>query len=99
MLLVDLRFGLVLSAQKDAQSPSHDLEDMQSLIYLTEEADAQLRSGNLGMALKKYDAIHKIFDAFEDDQFDFHGYSVRKFTVNIYMKSVMKSVSWLDVSF
>ena len=56
------------------------------MIYLTEEADAQLRSGNLAMALKKYDAIHRIFDVFEDDQFDFHGYSVRKFTINIYLK-------------
>ncbi|PIL27725.1 hypothetical protein GSI_10878 [Ganoderma sinense ZZ0214-1] len=91
-----LRAGLVegavelfgLFTKKDAQSPSHDLEDMQSLIYLTEEADAQLRNGNLAMALKKYDAIHKIFDVFEDDQFDFHGYSVRKFTVNIYMNLI-----------
>ena len=81
---------MVTLAQKDAQSPSHDLEDMQSFVYLTEEADAQLRNGNLAMALKKYDAIHKIFDVFEDDQFDFHGYSVRKFTLNIYMKSVVE---------
>ena len=28
----------------------------------------------------------QIFDVFEDDQFDFHGYSVRKFTINIYLK-------------
>ena len=57
---------------------------MQSLIYLTEEADAQLRSGNLAMALKKYDAIHRIFDVFEDDQFDFHGYSVRRGVLSVY---------------
>ena len=59
---------------------------MQSLVYLTEEADAHLRNGNLAMALKKYDVIFKVFDLFEDDQFDFHGYSVRKFTINIYLK-------------
>ncbi|TFK86666.1 N-terminal acetyltransferase A, auxiliary subunit [Polyporus arcularius HHB13444] len=76
-------FGLF--TKKDAPSPSQDLEDMQSLIYLTEEADAHLRNGDLAMALKKYDAIHKIFDVYEDDQFDFHGYSVRKFTINIYL--------------
>ncbi|TBU45151.1 N-terminal acetyltransferase A, auxiliary subunit [Dichomitus squalens] len=91
-----LRAGLIdeavevfgLFTKKDAPSPSQDLEDMQSLIYLTEEADAQLRNGNLAMALKKYDAIHRIFDVFEDDQFDFHGYSVRKFTINIYLNLI-----------
>lgn len=83
---------------------------MQSLVYLTEEADAHLRNGDLAMALKKYDAIHKvrtpglssvlvhcsyldvvsqIFDVYEDDQFDFHGYSVRNFTINIYLKCVL----------
>ncbi|KAI0371305.1 NMDA receptor-regulated protein 1a [Pilatotrama ljubarskyi] len=88
-----LRAGLVeeavevfgLFTKKDAPSPAQDLEDMQSLLYLTEEADAQLRNGNFAMALKKYAAIQKVFDDFEDDQFDFHGYSVRKFTINIYL--------------
>ncbi|CDO77958.1 hypothetical protein BN946_scf184971.g8 [Trametes cinnabarina] len=88
-----LRAGLVdeavevfgLFTKKDAPSPAQDLEDMQSLLYLTEEGDAQLRLGNLAMALKRYVAIEKIFDDFEDDQFDFHGYSVRKFTINIYL--------------
>ncbi|KAI8986666.1 NMDA receptor-regulated protein 1a [Trametes punicea] len=88
-----LRAGLIdeavevfgLFTKKDAASPAQDLEDMQSLLYLTEEADAQLRLGNYAMALKKYVGIAKIFDDFEDDQFDFHGYSVRKFTINIYL--------------
>ncbi|OSD08807.1 NMDA receptor-regulated protein 1a [Trametes coccinea BRFM310] len=91
-----LRAGLIdeavevfgLFTKKDAPSPAQDLEDMQSLLYLTEEADAQLRLGNLAMALKKYVAIQKIFDDFEDDQFDFHGYSVRKFTINIYLNTL-----------
>ncbi|RPD56962.1 NMDA receptor-regulated protein 1a [Lentinus tigrinus ALCF2SS1-7] len=91
-----LRAGLIeeavevfgLFTKKDAPSPSQDLEDMQSLGYLTEEADAHLRNGNLAMALKKYDAIFKVFDIFEDDQFDFHGYSVRKFTINIYLNLI-----------
>jgi peptide alpha-N-acetyltransferase len=32
---------------------------------------------------------NKVFDDFEDDQYDFHGYSLRKFTVNIYLKFVL----------
>ncbi|KAI0938433.1 hypothetical protein AcW1_001835 [Taiwanofungus camphoratus] len=76
---------LGLFTKKDASSPGADLEDMQSLLYLTEEADAQLRKGNLGLALKRYTAVQKVFDELEDDQFDFHGYSLRKFTINVYL--------------
>ncbi|EEB99330.1 hypothetical protein MPER_01010, partial [Moniliophthora perniciosa FA553] len=76
-------FGLF--TKKDAQSPGADLEDMQSLLYLSEEADARYRSGKLHLALKKYVAVHKIFSEFEDDQYDFHGYSLRKFNINIYL--------------
>ncbi|KAJ6486930.1 NMDA receptor-regulated protein 1-domain-containing protein [Mycena sanguinolenta] len=88
-----LRAGMVeeanallgLFTKKDAVSPGADLEDMQSLLYLVEEADAHNRNGHFGPALKKYMAVNKVFDDFEDDQYDFHGYSLRKFTVNIYM--------------
>ncbi|KAJ7512093.1 NMDA receptor-regulated protein 1-domain-containing protein [Mycena galericulata] len=76
-------FGLF--TKKDAASPGADLEDMQSLLYLVEEADAHNRNGNFGPALKKYMAVSKVFDEIEDDQYDFHGYSLRKFTINIYL--------------
>ncbi|KAI0727501.1 NMDA receptor-regulated protein 1-domain-containing protein [Fomitopsis betulina] len=95
-----LRAGLVdeasdilgLFTKKDAASPGADLEDMQSLLYLTEEADAYHRKGNLGAALKKYSAIQKVFNEFEDDQFDFHGYSLRRYTLNVYLDMI----SWED---
>lgn len=77
-----------MRAQKDAATPGADLEDMQSLLYLVEEADAHKRNGDLGPALKKYMAVNKVFDDFEDDQYDFHGYSLRKFTISIYLKFV-----------
>ncbi|KAJ7135988.1 NMDA receptor-regulated protein 1-domain-containing protein [Mycena epipterygia] len=88
-----LRAGMVeeasallgLFTKKDAASPGADLEDMQSLFYLVEEADAHNRNGNFGPALKKYMAVNKVFDEVEDDQYDFHGYSLRKFTINIYL--------------
>ena len=34
----------------------------------------------------KAEALIQTFNEFEDDQYDFHGYSLRKFTINIYMK-------------
>ncbi|KAJ7857249.1 NMDA receptor-regulated protein 1-domain-containing protein [Mycena olivaceomarginata] len=88
-----LRAGMVeeasallgLFTKKDAATPGADLEDMQSLLYLVEEADAHKRNGDLGPALKKYMAVNKVFDDFEDDQYDFHGYSLRKFTISIYL--------------
>ncbi|KAF8886487.1 NMDA receptor-regulated protein 1-domain-containing protein [Infundibulicybe gibba] len=76
---------LGLFTKKDASSPGTDLEDMQSLLYLMEEANAHYRNGKLNLALKKYTAIHKIFNEIEDDQYDFHGYSMRRFTINIYL--------------
>ncbi|KAI0766255.1 NMDA receptor-regulated protein 1-domain-containing protein [Irpex lacteus] len=83
---------LGLFTKKDAPSPAADLEDMQSLLFLIEDADAYRRNGNLGLALKKYHAVQKVFDEVEDDQYDFHGYSLRKFTINIYLNMV----TWED---
>ncbi|TFL04261.1 NMDA receptor-regulated protein 1a [Pterulicium gracile] len=77
-----------LFTKKDAPSPASDLEDMQSSLFLLEEAAAHRRCGKLGPALKKYNAIAKVFNDIEDDQFDFHGYSIRKFTVNIYLNTI-----------
>ncbi|THH29718.1 hypothetical protein EUX98_g4478 [Antrodiella citrinella] len=76
-------FGLF--TKKDASSPGADLEDMQSLLYLTEDADSHRRNGAFGLALKKFHAIQKVFNEIEDDQYDFHGYSLRRFTLNIYL--------------
>ncbi|TFY68467.1 hypothetical protein EVG20_g3546 [Dentipellis fragilis] len=79
-------FGMF--TKKDAASPGADLEDMQSLLYLTEEGNAHRRNGKLNLALKKYHAIQKVFAEIEDDQFDFHGYSIRKFIINSYIDMV-----------
>ncbi|KAK2461025.1 hypothetical protein APHAL10511_006966 [Amanita phalloides] len=76
---------LRLFTKKDAVSTEADLEDMQSLLYLTELANAYYRIGKLNIALKKYTAIHKVFNEFDDDQYDFHGYNLRKFTINVYL--------------
>jgi peptide alpha-N-acetyltransferase len=33
----------------------------------------------------------QIFDEIEDDQYDFHGYNMRKSTINIYLKFVYRN--------
>ncbi|KAJ7599220.1 NMDA receptor-regulated protein 1-domain-containing protein [Mycena floridula] len=91
-LLEEVGVIIGLFTKKDAVSPSADLEDMQSLLYIMEEANAYNRQGKLNMALKKYVVIQQIFAEIEDDQFDFHGYSLRKFIISIYV-SLLK---WED---
>ncbi|KAJ3822659.1 NMDA receptor-regulated protein 1-domain-containing protein [Lentinula raphanica] len=84
--LIDEASALLgLFTKKDAPSPGADLEEMQSLFYLQEEGDAHRRAGKLNLALRKYTAVQRVFDDYEDDQYDFHGYSLRKSTINIYL--------------
>ena len=58
---------------------------MQCLWFLVENADMHAATGNLGMALKRYHQIQKVFADMDDDQFDFHGYCLRKFTIRAYL--------------
>lgn len=43
-----------------------------------EWAEAQIRAGKLGFAMKKALAVHTHFEDFVEDQFDFHTYCMRK---------------------
>ncbi|KAK7684976.1 hypothetical protein QCA50_011811 [Cerrena zonata] len=83
---------LGLFTKKDAPSPGADLEDMQSILFLTEDAACHRRNGNLGLALKRYHGLQKVFNEIEDDQYDFHGYSLRRFTINVYLSMI----PWAD---
>lgn len=69
-------FGLF--TRKGAATPGADLTEMQALHYLVEVGDAYRRIGKLNLALKKYYAVQKVFEAFREDQYDFHQYSIRK---------------------
>ncbi|CAE6534150.1 unnamed protein product [Rhizoctonia solani] len=79
---------LGLFTRKDALSPSADLTEMQSLVYLIQEGDANRRAGRLPMALKRYSAVTQIFDDIWDDQYDFHSYCIRRYTLNIYIDTI-----------
>lgn len=43
-----------------------------------EWAEAQIRAGKPGLAMKKAMAVHTHFEDFVEDQFDFHTYCMRK---------------------
>nr|QBH70105.1 putative N-terminal acetyltransferase [Ustilago esculenta] len=77
-----------LFTKPDAPSPTYDLNEMQALWYLAEEAEAFFRAGNLAMALKRLGQLDKTFQEFWDDQLDFHSYCVRKMTLRSYVNLV-----------
>ncbi|KZV98700.1 N-terminal acetyltransferase A, auxiliary subunit [Exidia glandulosa HHB12029] len=80
----DAENRLGMFTKKDAPSPGADLEDLQSTAYLLQAGAAFEREGKLGHALRKFIGIVKVFEDVEDDQYDFHGYVLRRFTVNVY---------------
>jgi N-alpha-acetyltransferase 15/16, NatA auxiliary subunit len=68
--------------------PLADLIDMQCVWYLTADGDAYLRRGKLSLALKRYKQIFDIFETWEEDQFDFHQFSIRKGPIRSYIDMI-----------
>ncbi|KAI3204323.1 uncharacterized protein N7518_010000 [Penicillium psychrosexuale] len=65
-----------------------DLHEMQCTWFLTEDAEAFLRQKKLGLALKRFHSVYGIFDTWQEDQFDFHGFSLRKGMIRAYVDMV-----------
>jgi len=68
--------------------PLSDLLDMQSVCYLTEDGEASVRNGLIGLALKRFHAVYNIFDVWQEDQFDFHSFSLRKGQIRAYVDMI-----------
>ncbi|KAH8912145.1 tetratricopeptide [Coniochaeta sp. PMI_546] len=68
--------------------PFADLLEMQCIWYLTEDGESHARQGNVGLALKRFHAIYNIFDVWQEDQFDFHTFSLRKGQVRAYVDMI-----------
>jgi peptide alpha-N-acetyltransferase len=71
-----------------AGGPLSDLIDMQSIWYLTEDGEASVRNGLIGLALKRFHAVYIIFDVWQEDQFDFHSFSLRKGQIRAYVDMI-----------
>ncbi|KAI1214261.1 N-terminal acetyltransferase A, auxiliary subunit [Annulohypoxylon truncatum] len=68
--------------------PLNDLLEMQSVWYLTEDGEAWVRNRNIGLALKRFHAVYNIFEVWQEDQFDFHSFSLRKGQIRAYVDMI-----------
>ena len=68
--------------------PLGELLDMQSMWFLAEDGEAHARRGNTGLALKRFHTIYNIFDIWQEDQFDFHSFSLRKGQIRAYVDMI-----------
>ena len=69
-----------------AGGPLGDLHDMQCIWFLTEDGQAYLRQRKIGMALKRFHSALNVFDIWQEDQFDFHNFSLRKGMIRAYIE-------------
>ena len=66
--------------------PLADLHDMQCMWFLTEDGQSYARQGKTGLALKRFTSVYNIFDVWQEDQFDFHSFSLRKGQIRAYVE-------------
>lgn len=80
-------FGLFTRADSP-NGPLSELIDMQCMWFLSEDGEAYVRRGDVGLALKRLHTIYNIFDVWQEDQFDFHSFSLRKGQLAAYMDMI-----------
>ncbi|KAK4560436.1 hypothetical protein LTR86_005632 [Recurvomyces mirabilis] len=68
--------------------PLGDLLDMQCVWFVTEDGESYLRQNDLALALKRFKSVYDIFIAWEEDQFDFHSFSLRKGMIRTYVDMI-----------
>eukprot|EP01100_Stratorugosa_tubuloviscum_P015637 TRINITY_DN911_c0_g1_i1.p1 TRINITY_DN911_c0_g1~~TRINITY_DN911_c0_g1_i1.p1 ORF type:complete len:874 (-),score=311.60 TRINITY_DN911_c0_g1_i1:80-2701(-) len=70
---------------KETGPTTNNLSDMQAMWYEQEKGESHLRNREYGRALKQFLSIEEHFLDFVEDQYDFHSYSTRKFTLRAYL--------------
>lgn len=78
----------LFTKQDTPGGPLDYLLDMQSVWFLSEDGEANVRLGNTGLALKRFNTIYNFFDIWQEDQFDFHSFSLRKGMIRAYVDMI-----------
>ena len=68
--------------------PLGDLHDMQCMWFIIEDGESYMRQKKIGLALKRFTAVYNIFEVWQEDQFDFHSFSLRKGQIRAYVDMV-----------
>ncbi|KAI1007380.1 N-alpha-acetyltransferase 15, NatA auxiliary subunit [Podosphaera aphanis] len=79
--------GLFTRAES-TEGPLADLHDMQCMWFLIEDGESYARQGKIGLALKRFTSIYHIYDVWQEDQFDFHSFSLRKGQIRAYVDMI-----------
>ena len=74
---------MALFSKEDQELNVHD---MQCMWYECEVGNSHLRQRNYRQAIKNFNWIEKHFDQINEDQLDFHIYSMRKYTIFAYFE-------------
>jgi N-alpha-acetyltransferase 15/16, NatA auxiliary subunit len=71
---------------KESVNQELNVHDMQCMWFENECGYSYLRQGNYRLALKNFNYIEKHLEQMFEDQFDFHLYAIRKYTLNSYFE-------------
>lgn len=75
---IPLAMNTIALFTKHEGDPQQTLYELQCNWYELELAEAYARTKQWGAALRKFYAVRKHFNDYNDDMFDFHGYCMRK---------------------
>ena len=79
---------MALFSKDSGEDKGLNVHDMQCMWYEVECGNAYNRKGQLRLALKNFNYIERHFETIYEDQFDFHLYAVRKFTLSAYFEMI-----------
>ncbi len=77
---------MALFSKDSGEDKGLNVHDLQCMWYEVECGFSYARKGMLRQALKNFNYIDRHFDQIYEDQFDFHQYSIRKYTLQSYFE-------------